>query len=424
MTAQPDSLIQDASTWRANIDASSGVGAVGTVMNPLLFLPLKNSLAMEHGVGSVTFARAIASASPFLTSYIDFDGLVKYAALDQPRFEKNGLLMEGESTNELTFNSEIFNSVWAKSNVTAADNNAAAPDGSTTAALLNATVNGGYLREGFTISADTLSRTISLFFKAGTALSSFIDFRYGTWGSPDKIARVNITWATGDIFLSSGTPDNWGYEWLADGWLRLDLSFANVNYTNLEFTISPASNLTGTCYVWGAQLEELPFASSYIPTTANPVTRAADSCLVTALENLTLQAHSGTIIMDVSLLGLNTTGNQIALILIGETNRRIIVYNQSDAITRYLWGDVIASAPTPTPNIINRYGMRFDAPTGVLSGWKDNVNTSRVTVEDASDALATEISIGASAGSQNLFGHASNLRIYHKALSDQAMANA
>jgi len=62
-------------------------GMIGDINNPLLNLPLKNNLDMICGDGSVTFTRSTTG------TYIDRYGVVKSAAINTPRFEKEGLLV-------------------------------------------------------------------------------------------------------------------------------------------------------------------------------------------------------------------------------------------------------------------------------------------------------------------------------------------
>ena len=73
---------------------------IGNLSNPLLDMPLNNNLAMKQGNGQATFTRAGTA------TYIDIYGVLQTAKVDEPRFEKQGLLMEGVSTN-LFLNSEI-----------------------------------------------------------------------------------------------------------------------------------------------------------------------------------------------------------------------------------------------------------------------------------------------------------------------------
>jgi hypothetical protein len=100
--------------------------AIGRINNPLLYMPLKNSLDMVCGAGSVTFARAGTS------TYIDRYGVVQAAGTDVARVEKDGLLMEGASTNKC-LQSEDLDTTWTKIRCTISANAIDAPDENATA---------------------------------------------------------------------------------------------------------------------------------------------------------------------------------------------------------------------------------------------------------------------------------------------------
>jgi len=61
---------------------------------PLLYMPLISDLSLINGTGTPTFTRASSG------TFIDrIDGLLKTSANDVARFEADGYLSEGPSTN-------------------------------------------------------------------------------------------------------------------------------------------------------------------------------------------------------------------------------------------------------------------------------------------------------------------------------------
>lgn len=427
MADQPNSLTQDASTWRANVDASSGVGAVGNVMNPLLFLPLKNSLAMEHGVGSVIFARAAASPFPAHTTYLAIDGTVKYASVNEARFEKNGLLMEGSSEN-IIIRSEELNTGWGLTDTTISPNVTTAPDGAATADKVVEVATTGSHRFYQTLSPGAGPIAFSIFLKAAER----DEVELLIWNATDAtVVYAFFNLATGTIgTVGSGTAK---MEALADGWYRCSISGTAVSadsncyayLTNGGENLSYLGDITKGLYAWGGQCEEFPFASSYIPTTTVAVTRYKDLCEVTSENNIALQADSGTFMADFDIVGHHTTfqdvfnaGNETYRILRGSsTGSAIVGYHGPGP-------DALFSQIIPNVNQVYRMAVRYDATTGKSSIWVNGVKYAVTSPSDVSDALANTFHIGNTNTNQQLFGHISNFRIYHKALSDQEMANA
>jgi hypothetical protein len=380
--------------------------------NCLLYMPMYNDLSIERGVGSVTFARSTVG------TYVDRYGVVQTAAIDEPRFERNGLLMEGASTNLIDRSEEIDDPSWSKIGTgTTTANTTAAPDGNTTADTIDDTDSGGTYAVNNTaaVANDSVVRTVSVFMKEGTAVKSALQIRYGG-GTPVEL-NTDITWAT-------HTVSNGSIEEIGGGWYRVQLSLANNNSgnTTLNIKVFAASrtdiSATGTVFVWGAQGEELPFASSYIPTTTAAVTRTAESCDLTVENNIGLQANAGTVICDADILGDLSAGSQIAFAVTGETFRRIIPV--SAGIILGQWGPNMVSAVAMTPGIVSRLAIRHDG-SGVVDLWNGGTQIKQISGADVSDSLGSVITIGGSGGASHLFGHITNVRIYDRALSDQEM---
>ena len=252
------------------------LGAIGNINSPLLDLPLQNSLAMNKGVGSVTFSRSTTA------TYIDRYGILKTAAVDEPRFEKDGLLIEGSSTNLLTYGDEFDNAAWLKARCSISINSTTAPDGTTTADKLIDTAdnNTHILYRDVTVPVGT--STMSIYVKS----AEHTKCQVRAYNSTDGYTTANV-----DIAL--GITDSGDIAALGDGWYRVSLP-KTTTVTTFSFRIYIvdsngnnvyAGNGTDGIYIWGSQLEALPFASSYIPTTTSAVTRGGDVCKITRYNN-------------------------------------------------------------------------------------------------------------------------------------------
>lgn len=226
-------------------------------------------------------------------TYFDVDGVMQTAAIDVPRIgydpvthAHTGLILEGAGTNLLSGSQTVGGTYWdsATSGLTATVNSDVAPDGSTTASLLNDTSTSivQFADSTQAIAADTQTRTFSCYLKAGTAAKSAICI-FALGGSPSLPGGIFavIEWATGTLTTGGTGTFYASMNSVGNGWYRLALSYVNTNNTSIYCRVSPAGLFsetvnTGTCYAWGAQLEVGSVATSYIPTTSAAVTRAAD----------------------------------------------------------------------------------------------------------------------------------------------------
>jgi hypothetical protein len=195
------------------------------------------------------------------------DGTFALVASGQPRVGRYGLFIEPGATN-LCRQSQSFASPWVPSAdgtvplVTA--NQALAPDGTTTAALIEyrtAVPPGGWSDIRQSIPAGPGTYTFSVWLKHGTL--NFVD--------------INVSSDAGD-------HANTGVGMFFDEWQRYSITLtASAGTTALSFRIGddgngPIALGTGTVYAWGAQVEPGDEARTYLPTTS--ASAAIRSCRI------------------------------------------------------------------------------------------------------------------------------------------------
>ena len=226
------------------------------------------------------------------------------------------LLLEKQSTNELSYSEQFDNAAYTKSNVSITANATTSPDGTQNAdKLIEDNTNNGHVvfrdpsgsNKTLSFYAKAAERTwVSVLSNNGN--NTFFNLGNGTLGTVAATSSATIT-AVGDGWYRCtvyNTHPTYGFSiYLATG--------NNV----VEYT----GNGTSGVYIWGAQLEASSYPTSYIPTTSASATRVADACFKTGISSLIGQTE-GVIFADVAAFVGANNDRQIS-INDGSTSNRV-----------------------------------------------------------------------------------------------------
>ena len=233
--------------------------------------------------------------------YVDKDGQLATVATDVERtewvdldgdgiFGTPTLLLEDARTN-LLLRSEDITTTWG--NITSNDtaNVATAPDGTTTADKFfddSTEASTHILHQTVAKAASSLDYAFTVYVKAVEYSKFQLRLSEATVAHGVKATFDLTAEAAGAVasFGSGWTAGSSRITPLANGWYRCEMTGTSDTTTSIRSLIF-LDNGTGTTYngdgasgvyVWGLQLEQAAFASSYIKTAGSTVTRNAETC--------------------------------------------------------------------------------------------------------------------------------------------------
>lgn len=221
-------------------------------------------------------------------SYYDRDGVLKTAPPNTLRvtYDPSDLskapyaLIEAEAKNLLVYSEQFDNIAWGKTNAAVVANSGTAPDGSANATLLReATATSAYIGMSPNVSqGDVIS--LSVFVKLGSGNRQLALIVTNPAVGINQIAIFDL--ASLSAVVVSGAPQ-FSIVPLPNGWARCSIQVQAIDSGQIgvqlrlarENLINYQGDGVSGNLIWGAMLS-LNGLSSYVKTTAAPVTRAAD----------------------------------------------------------------------------------------------------------------------------------------------------
>lgn len=239
-----------------------------------------------------------------------------------PRFDHDpatneslGLLIEEARTNSIT-KSEDFSSgggVWSSQNLTVSASTITAPDGEQSAYVLQEDSQNTFHLLIDSPTSNAATHTFSVYAKAKER--DYIGLILRTDGASKRYAVVfdlaNGVFAD-DLTFGSPIGTDYKIENAGNGWYRCSITATNTSGV-VTTVISPhdddsiadincsyQGDGSSGIYIFGAQMEEGSFPTSYIPTSGSSVTRSADVASV-ATSDFNFSATEGTLFIDCDL---------------------------------------------------------------------------------------------------------------------------
>jgi hypothetical protein len=353
-----------------------------------------------------------------------------------------GLLIEEQRTNQIKYSYNNFtNAYWnsTANNVTAVDSVTSGPDGIASGASSITEVAGAILTRHiheatgvFTPTANT-SYTMSAWVKQPPSNPiRYVQLAFWIAGF-GSTAYMNYDIQSGTVGTGGAGITASSITAYPNGWYRITAtatSVASPAASGFQLGFSTSSSAARTeaytvvsplksIYLWGAQVEQGAFATSYIPTVSSSLTRSADVCSIS----------------DVSAFYNATETTLFAEALIGSASNFPSVISFNNALS----SNQLALSGFPSPNTIANYvvsngstsaqvarsltlGVFFkSASSSKLNAFQFSMNGVNGTL-DTSGAMPVGINIftiGRAWNGNPINGCIKSVRVYKKAMTTE-----
>ena len=391
------------------------------------------SVLPTDGSADLTFNRGTSDDQTRVNS----DGLIEDVAVDVPRLDYSdggcpSLLLEPATTNLFDYSEDL--SLWNNTIVglSISADSTISPDGSLNADLVTEDTSTGshVVRDtsGPTITA-TNDYSFSFFVKSNgrdiVALSN-------NAGSASATAFLNLT--SGSVL--SSTFDSISMEDYGNGWWRIvaTIEAAGIgDYNTRIYTAIADGSFTHTgdgvsgLYIWGLQLEEQSYATSYVPSLAatNGV-RDAETASKTGLSSY-INSTEGVLYAEISALAEDTgVSRRISLSDNTSNNRVELLYNisgnsftalvQSGGVSQASFNYTLIDSTT-----ISKFAIKYKENdfSIYINGLLINTDNSGLTF---GSGVLNALKFETGGGGLNFYGKTKELRVYKEALSDLELA--
>lgn len=345
------------------------------------------SLIPNSSDGDFDFSRSSSATR------VNKDGLIEVVQTNVPRLDyplidgvvqdTPSLLLEPSRTNEVTYSDDFSNAVWVKSLSTITSNSAISPDGNLNATKLitNNGSSNGQLYRNLSKAASQITYTYSAFAKKsewnGVGIyisdnSSFNNRGQSFFGLDGVLGTVS---ALGTFSLASSKIEEY-----PNGWYRVQLTVTvPATTTTIVARIYSLENVSGSgvgdgtsgIYIYGAQLEQGSYATSYIPTAGSTVTRSAETCKG-AGTSADFNDSEGVLFAEVKALANDGTSRRFCISDGSYSNRVVIELDEiSNRVNGFVVsGGVLQYAPFEVISDItlnNKFALKYN--TDDFSFW-------------------------------------------------------
>jgi len=357
------------------------------------------SVLPSSGVGDFDFTRSGSATR------INSQGLIETVAngvsrLNYPMIDGKVVgcphhILEPQRTNLIPYSEDFSDSYWYKSGTyTITNNYGISPDGTNNSTRIQGDANTVVYRD---VGSSTDARSIYVKATSGSGSIQLLSHHNNT----NNVFAIDENWKRVEINSASVLGDNF---------YVVDFRGASTDVFDIE--------------IWGAQLEQGSYATSYIPTNGNAVTRSAETANGSG-DATTFNDSEGVLMAEVRTK--DDGFNKFITLSDGSDDDRITIYfytSINDDIRFQIRSNNINQPLTPNP-----IGYNIDEFNKIAIKYKQNDVSAYVNgflVASNNGNLDTPLNLSELAfddggGGSDFYGNTKQIQYYNSALTDSEL---
>ena len=378
------------------------------------------SVLPSSGVGDFDFTRSGSATRINSQGLIETVGngvsRLNYPLIDGKVVGCPHHILEPARTNLVSYSNDFSQGYWSKIGSSISPNVTISPDGTQNASKLVEDNLNGLKRLRINSVSTSGDNTLSFFVKSAernwillreagqTGAFAYFDLENGVIGQSSSAENINIKQFNND-------------------WYRISFK-DSVTSVAIELRLALGNGMssyqgdgTSGVYIYGAQIEQGSYPTSYIPTNGSSVTRSAETANGSG-DASTFNDSEGVLMAEISALANDGTFRFLS-VSDGTTSNRInIMFNTNNTLDAFVGG---VGTFDSVVDILNFNKAAIKYKSGDYAFWVNGFEVEVSSLTSGAHSGLNQLNFDIGNGSNDFYGNTKQIQYYDSVLTDSEL---